>query len=96
MKWIEAKVSFDHTEPEMAADLVAAVFFDLDLQGVVIEDPGLTASADLAEDAIPSPDATDDTAPDRFSWRGRLKTQSRTTSSPPTADTALTTAPRSL
>lgn len=57
MKWIEAKVRFDHTEPDLLADLVATVFFDLDLQGVVIEDPTLTAGADLAEDAIANPDA---------------------------------------
>jgi ribosomal protein L11 methyltransferase len=57
MKWIEAKVRFDHAEPDLAADLVAAVFFDLDLQGVVIEDPLLAADADLAEDAIAIPGA---------------------------------------
>ena len=55
MKWIEAKVRFDHADPDLVADLVATVFFDLDLQGVVIEDPMLTAGADLAEDAIASP-----------------------------------------
>ena len=55
MKWIETKVRFDHADPDLVADLVAAVFFDLDLQGVVIEDPMLTAGADLAEDAIASP-----------------------------------------
>jgi ribosomal protein L11 methyltransferase len=55
MKWIEAKVRFDHLEPDPIADLVAAVFFELDLQGVVIEDPGLTANADLAEDAVAGP-----------------------------------------
>ena len=51
MKWIEAKVSFDHLEPDLVADLVAAVFFDLDLQGVLIEDPSLAENADLSEDA---------------------------------------------
>lgn len=57
MKWIEAKVRFDHAEPDLVADLVATVFFDLDLQGVVIEDPTLTRNADLAEDAIANPDS---------------------------------------
>ena len=57
MKWIEAKVTFDHPDPAMAADFVATVFFDLDLQGVVIEDPVLTETADLAEDAIAGPEA---------------------------------------
>jgi ribosomal protein L11 methyltransferase len=55
MKWIEAKVSFDHLEPDLVADLVAAVFFDLDLQGVLIEDPSLAENADLSEDAVASP-----------------------------------------
>lgn len=57
MKWIETKVTFDHPDPALASDLVATVFFDLDLQGVVIEDPGLTENADLAEDAIADPEA---------------------------------------
>ena len=57
MKWIEATVTFDHPEPDLAADLVAALFFDLDLQGVVIEDPTLTAVADRSGDAVAGPAA---------------------------------------
>jgi ribosomal protein L11 methyltransferase len=56
MKYIEAKVTFDHSEPSLAADLVAGVFFEFDLQGVVIEDPGLEPPADdWAEDAVARP-----------------------------------------
>jgi ribosomal protein L11 methyltransferase len=56
MKYIEAKVTFDHPDPALAADLVAGVFFDFELQGVVIEDPGLEPPADdWAEDAVARP-----------------------------------------
>jgi ribosomal protein L11 methyltransferase len=52
MKYLEIKVTFDHPEPEMAADLIAAAFFDLELQGVVVEDPQLEPEEDWAEDAL--------------------------------------------
>ena len=55
MKYIEAKVTFDHADPGLVGDLVAGVFFDFDLQGVVIEDPGLEPGEDWAEDAIAKP-----------------------------------------
>ena len=56
MKYLEAKVTFDHPDPSLAADLVAGVFFDFELQGVVIEDPGLEPPADdWAEDAVARP-----------------------------------------
>ncbi len=51
--YLEIKVAFDHPQPETAADLVAAAFFDLGLQGVVIEDPRLEPAEDWAEDARP-------------------------------------------
>jgi len=55
MKWIEARVTLDHPDPELAVDLVAAAFFELDLQGVVIDDPGLSPEEDWAEDAVAAP-----------------------------------------
>jgi ribosomal protein L11 methyltransferase len=55
MKYIEAKVTFDHADPELAGDLIAGVFFGLDLQGVVMEDPGLEPGEDWAEDAVAKP-----------------------------------------
>jgi ribosomal protein L11 methyltransferase len=39
MQWSEVKIVFDHKEPELAIDLISLLFFDLDLTGVVIEDP---------------------------------------------------------
>jgi ribosomal protein L11 methyltransferase len=52
MKWIEVKVSFHHSDPDLAADLIANAFYEFDLQGVVIEDPGLEPENDWAEDAV--------------------------------------------
>jgi ribosomal protein L11 methyltransferase len=39
MKWTEAKVIFDYTDKQIAADLIADIFNEFGLQGVVIEDP---------------------------------------------------------
>jgi ribosomal protein L11 methyltransferase len=55
MNYIEARVTFDHPNPELAGDLIAGVFFDFDLQGVMIEDPGLEPAEEWAEDAVARP-----------------------------------------
>ncbi|CAB1074470.1 Ribosomal protein L11 methyltransferase [Olavius algarvensis Delta 1 endosymbiont] len=55
MKWIEAKVIFDHQENPLAADLIADVFYEFGLQGVVVDDPDLHPVEDWAEDAIGRP-----------------------------------------
>ena len=55
MKWIEAKIVFDHADRELAADLIADVFHDFGLQGVVVSDPNLEPIEDWAEDAIGRP-----------------------------------------
>ncbi len=52
MQYIEARVTFDHPDAGLAADLVAGVFFDFDLQGVVVEDPGMEPVEEWAEDAV--------------------------------------------
>src|SRR5512139_4070945 len=57
MKYIEAKVTFDHADPGLAGDLIAGVFFEFDLQGVVMEDPSLEPGEDWAEDAVAKPAA---------------------------------------
>ncbi len=56
MKYLEIRVSFDHADPETASDLVAAVFFDFGLQGVVVEDPLHPVPEEWAEDARPLPE----------------------------------------
>ncbi|MGD9350142.1 MAG: 50S ribosomal protein L11 methyltransferase, partial [Desulfobacterales bacterium] len=55
MKWIEAKVSFDADDSHLAAELIANLFFEFDLTGVVEEDPALEPVEDWAEDAIGRP-----------------------------------------
>jgi ribosomal protein L11 methyltransferase len=52
MKWIEAKVAFHHTDTDLAADLIADIFYEFDLQGVVIEDPDIEPNNGWAEDAV--------------------------------------------
>jgi ribosomal protein L11 methyltransferase len=57
MQWIEVKVVFDppgHGRPdrELAADLIADIFYDFGLQGVVVEDPDIDPQEDWAEDAV--------------------------------------------
>jgi ribosomal protein L11 methyltransferase len=56
MKWIEAKVKFDCTDAEKAVDVIAGVFFDLGLGGVVIDDPGLQPDEDWGEAPIEPPE----------------------------------------
>lgn len=41
MKWIAVKAVFEHEQPEMAAEIIAAGFFELDLKGVMIESPAV-------------------------------------------------------
>jgi ribosomal protein L11 methyltransferase len=56
MKWIEAKVEFDFTETEMAVDVIAGIFYDLGLKGVVIDDPGLVPVEDWGEEPVELPE----------------------------------------
>jgi len=55
MKWIEIKVTFHHTDPDLAADLIANAFYEFDLQGVVIEDPDMEPENGWGEDAVAPP-----------------------------------------
>ena len=52
MKWIEAKVVFDADDNRLAGELIANLFFEFDLQGVVEEDPTMEPTEDWAEDSI--------------------------------------------
>lgn len=56
MKWIEAKVEFDCFDTDTAVDVIAGIFYDLGLKGVVIDDPGLAPSEDWAEAQVVHPD----------------------------------------
>ncbi len=55
MNYIEAKVTFDHPDADLAGDLIAGVFFDFELQGVVVEDPSLDPEEEWAENAVARP-----------------------------------------
>lgn len=56
MKWIEAKVVFDFNDRRLAVDLIANLFHEFGLQGVVIEDPEITPEEDWGEDAVDLPE----------------------------------------
>ena len=56
MKWIEAKIVFDHADSDLATDLISDVFYEFGLQGVVVDDPKLEPVEDWAEDAIGRPE----------------------------------------
>lgn len=55
MKWIEAKVVFDHPDKDLAVDLISDVFYDFGLQGVVVEDPRIDPVEGWPEDVIGRP-----------------------------------------
>ena len=55
MKWIEAKIVFDHPDKDLAADLISNVFYDFGLQGVAMDDPTIEPNEDWAEDTIDRP-----------------------------------------
>ena len=55
MKWISATVSFDAPDRSLATELVADIFYSLNLKGVVVEDPEQDPLQDWGEDAVPPP-----------------------------------------
>jgi len=55
MQWIEAKVTFHHIDPDLAADLIADIFYEFEMQGVVIEDPDIEPDNGWAEDMVARP-----------------------------------------
>ena len=55
MKWIEVKVVFDAEDSRLSAELIADLFFEFDLTGVVEEDPALEPTEGWAEDSMERP-----------------------------------------
>jgi len=55
MKWIEAKIIFDFENRQMAADLIVDLFYEFELQGVIIEDPEIVGEESWAPDAVDLP-----------------------------------------
>ena len=56
MKWIAAHVTFDGPDNSLATELVADIFYSLDLKGVVVDDPQRDPTQDWGEDALPPPE----------------------------------------
>jgi ribosomal protein L11 methyltransferase len=76
MKWIAAKVTFDSPDRDLATDLVADIFYALDLKGVVVDDPEMDPGQDWGEDAVRPADAPGVTGylPDTPSVADKCKT----------------------
>lgn len=76
MEWIAAKVSIDNPECRRAADMVGAVFYDLGLKGVVMDDPDLIPDEPWAEDAVGPAEACAVTGyfPDVSASREKMRT----------------------
>ena len=55
MKWIAATVTFSAPDRGLATDLVADIFYSLDLKGVVIDDPEMDPTQDWGDNALPPP-----------------------------------------
>lgn len=55
MKWVETRVLFEYEDSAFAADLIAGVFYDVGLRGVVIDDPALEPPEGWAKNAVHRP-----------------------------------------
>jgi ribosomal protein L11 methyltransferase len=55
MQWIEIKVTFDGDPQGVIVDLIADAFYDLDVKGVVVDDPLLEPVDSWAPDAVARP-----------------------------------------
>ena len=56
MKWMAAVVIVDADPAEPAVELVSALFYDLGLSGVVVEDPDMEPPEGWGDNALPKPD----------------------------------------
>ncbi len=52
MKWVEAKIIFDFHDIALAEELIANLFFDFGLRGVVVEEPGIDPPEGWGKDPI--------------------------------------------
>ena len=56
MKWMAAVVIVDADPAEPAVDLISALFYDLGLSGVVVEDPDMEPPEGWGDNTLPKPD----------------------------------------
>ena len=63
MKWIQVKVIFDFEDKPLATDLIADIFYERGITGLVVEAPDIEHPEDWGKDAI---------TPDHYSVIGYL------------------------
>jgi ribosomal protein L11 methyltransferase len=63
MKWIKVKVIFDFEDKQLATDLIADIFYEQGITGLVVEEPDIEHPEDWGKDAI---------TPDHYSVVGYL------------------------
>jgi ribosomal protein L11 methyltransferase len=56
MLWIQAHVAILADDPQIAIELVSDIFFDLEVNGVVVDDPDLTSIDGWANDEVKLPE----------------------------------------
>jgi ribosomal protein L11 methyltransferase len=56
MKWIEAKIEIHGVHDDHLTDVIAGVFYDIGLKGVLIEDPDLSPAEGWGDDRIAIPE----------------------------------------
>ncbi len=56
MNYLEVKVLFDFEDKTLAIDLIADIFYDFNLQGVITEDPDMAPEEGWGEDAADRPE----------------------------------------
>ena len=52
MKWIKTKVIFDFEDKQLATDLIANIFYEQGITGLVVEEPDMEHPEDWGKDAI--------------------------------------------
>lgn len=55
MRWDEVKITFQSNQPDLAGELIADLFHDLGVKGVVVDDPQPEPGEGWAPDAVPLP-----------------------------------------
>ena len=55
MQWVEAKITFSSEDESLSAELISSLFQDLDITGVVVEDPHLEPIEGWGDNAVPLP-----------------------------------------
>ncbi|MCF8110382.1 MAG: 50S ribosomal protein L11 methyltransferase [Desulfobacteraceae bacterium] len=56
MKWIRTRITFEAEDPGVAADIIADMFCDLGLQGVIVETGSRDPDLDWAGEAVAAPE----------------------------------------